>query len=210
MTVWTTIENMRKLDCSVHSFFEILERRLFSEDLRQIKFTYWRSESRSTRNGWCYFAEYNHYFLRKMNQNTGRFNNAGVLTVAIELCREIDPCSEWKHAREPLIYVGFHHTRNRKPNDYWSYDYMALSSFGEPFEREGILPPNEERPALWIWDDGNANREWDMRSWFFALQMFDIDTPNAVDHEIIHPLNRLLIDNSDAQQVFAERKALHA
>lgn len=207
--VWNTIENMRRLDASVNSFFEVLEGELENEgpltgtDAKN-------AGSKYTDKGWCYYAEYRRYRLKRPTPDTGRSKFFGNLTVGVELWREVDePSAAWCHAREPLIYVGF--TPGRSPNNYWNEE-MALDYHGSPLpaiEGDQTVEPTETAPWLWLWDGDNSEEEtWDQRNWFFVLRLFDIDSTEALQLQIIEQLRNLLVDKLSPQQAFSNRKAI--
>ena len=207
--VWNTIENMRRLEVSVNSFFEVLEREL--ENQGPLTGTESKGAGeKDTDKGWCYYAEYRRYRLKWPALDTGRSRFFGNLSVGVELWREIDePSDAWCHAREPLIYVGF--TPGRSPNNYWDQE-MALDYRGSPLpavEGGQTLKPTETTPWLWLWEgDDSEEKRWDQRNWFFALRLFDIDSTEAVQFEIIEPLENLLVDKLPPQQSFTNRKAI--
>ena len=207
--IWNTVENMRQIEASLCSFFEVLEHELE----RQGPLTGSESKiagEKRTDKGWCYYAEYRRYRLKRPAPDTGRSRFFGNLTVGIELWREIDePSDAWCHAREPLIYVGF--TPGSGPNNYWDQQ-MALDYRGSPLpamKGDQTVEPIEEAPWLWLWEgDDSEEKRWDQRSWFFVLRLFDIDSTKAVQLQILEPLRSLLVDRLRPQNAFANTTAV--
>ena len=207
--VWNTIENMRRLDTSISSFFDVLEEELENEG-PLIGTDPNNAGTEYTDKGWCCYAEYRRYRLKKMAPNTGKYRIFGNLTVGVELWREVDePSAAWCHAREPLIYVGF--TPGRDSDNYWD-QAMALDYRGSPLpagEGDRTVEPTEMVPWLWLWEGDESEEErWDRRNWFFMLRLFDINSKEALQLEIIEPLENLLADGLSPYQAFRSRKAI--
>ena len=207
--VWNTIENMRRLETSVNSFFEVLEREVESQGpLTGTEPN--DAGGKYTDKGWCYLAEYRRYRLKWPAPDTGRSRFFGNLTVGVELWRKIDkPSDAWCYARESLIYVGF--SPGSSPNNYWDKE-MALDYRGTPLpsmEGDQIVEPTERAPWLWLWGGDNPEEQrWDKRNWFFVLRLFDIDSTEAVLFEIIEPLRNLLVDKCPSREALANRKSV--
>ena len=209
--VWQTIANMRQLDFSLQSFYQILESDLVNQKgplscTKPIK-TY----SSRTEEGWCCYTDFRVYELRRRNPDTRRHKYLGRLTVGVELWRDVDGSEPggWTHAKAPMIYVGF-----CPEKDHWP-EGMALDCRGRPVgvpEWEGgkVVPPTETAPCLWEWvyDNDIADGTWDERIWYFALRLFDIDSREAIQTEIMEPLRSLLGDGESSIEAFRNKKAI--
>lgn len=199
MTVWNTIANMRTLDASIISFFRVLEEQISDQDS-------WRlgdseeAASSSFPNGWCRYASYIRYPLRRVPKGEGRNRGPANLTVGVELWREVANQGDvWQYASEPLIYVGF----CPEKSDWWD-DGMACDYRGIPvqFADGQIVPPTENTPYLWTWNGENEDDRWSLRNWFFVLEMFSITDRENIQKDIIGPLCSLIVDNADGVVAF--------
>ncbi|MCY4488262.1 MAG: hypothetical protein OXF11_14270 [Deltaproteobacteria bacterium] len=203
MTVWNTIANMQALDASLASFFQVIENEISGQDCWGFHNST-EVASLVTPNGWCWYASYMRYSLRRIPRGKGRQRGPGNLTVGVELWREVtDQDNLWEHAKQPLIYVGF-----CPGNDYWCDD-MALDCLGAPtwYPDGEIHPPTEKDPKLWTWNGEDGDR-WSLRSWFFVLQLCSIERREDIEKNIVAPLRSLLVDNSDPNTVFFETQVL--
>ena len=203
MTIWNTIANMRALDASLGSFFQVLESEITSQDC-------WRFhdseefDSLTTPNGWCDYTYYVRYSLRKVPKGKGRNRGPANLTIGVELWREVvDQENLWEHAKQPLIYVGF-----SPGNDYWSDD-MALDCLGSPtwYTDGEIVQPDDDDPYLWTCN-GEGEDRWSLRNWFFALPLGAIERREDIENEIISPVRSLLIDNYNPNAAFDRKQAV--
>ena len=203
MTVWNTIANMKTLDASLGSFFQVLEGEIGNQNC----WIFDGSESLpnlKSPNGWYRHTAHVRYSLRRIPRGEGRKRGPGNLTVSVELWREVSNQDNlWEHAKRPLIYVGF---SPRK--DYWSDD-MALDCRGSSiwYTDEGIVPPEDNNPYLWTWSGDNEDR-WSLRNWFFVLQLCTIERREDIEREIISPVRSLLVDNGDRNSIFHGKQAV--
>ncbi len=204
--VWNTVDNMRKLGASIHSFFQVLEDELQNEaSLNGTAQSGWGSKTIG--HGWCYNTEYRPYLLKNNDSVARQSGPMGMLTVRVELWREVDDRSlTWHHAKEPLIYIGF------APNveDYWrtgmSLDYRGLPS---PMpDGSEVSPPTQTSPCLWLWCNDPDENSWDKRNWFFVVRLFDIDSRQTIEREIINPVRSLLVEGKDPDVAFDGKKAI--
>ena len=201
--VWNTVANMRSIEASLYSLFQILECDLCDQHFGAFQGS---SElaTKPTPRGWCYYADYRCYRFNNPPQGrTGHPGLLGHLTVGVELWRELeDPNDAWLHAQEPLIYVGF-----APKNDWWD-ERLALDYRGVPVTQyDGtISSPGDETQCLWVWN-GEGVRDWRSISWFFALPLFSIASREDVLEEIIGPVGSLLTGSSPID-AFNGRRAI--
>lgn len=205
MIVWNTIANMRALDASISSFFRALESKIATQN----GWRFLESEEiycPKTSNGWCYYASYWRYSLRRVPRGTNRNRGPGNLTVGVELWRDVvDDRNAWPYAKHPLIYVGFSPYQN---DDYCWADDMACDHLGTTpaYPNDEIVPPTENAPYLWTWS-GEKGR-WSLRNWFFVLSMFAISDREDIQREIVGPLYSLLVENGNPAEIFQETQVI--
>ena len=204
--VWNTIENMRKLGASIHAFFQVLEDKLQNEEsLNGVAQSGWGSKTIG--HGWCYNTEFRPYLIKNTNPVAGPSGPLGCLTVRVELWREVEDCSlAWHLAKEPLIYIGF----APDVEDYWRTE-MALDYRGFPSrmpDGSEVSPPTQTSPCLWSWCDDPEKNSWDKRTWYFVIRLFDIDSRQTVEREIISPVRSLLVEGKNPGIAFDGKKAI--
>ena len=206
--VWNTVDNMWKLGASIGAFFEVLESELGNGKPLMGAGGQSAGRNKYTRRGWCCYTDYRRYGLQRIKPETERYNQCGNLTVGVELWREVnDSADAWHLAKEPLIYVGF--TPGTTPENFWGQE-MGLDYLGAPLPSGEVgetVAPTETAPWLWWWDEDNPQTPWDQRNWFFVLRLFDIDSREAAQKEIIDPLGSLLAGNNPSA-AFANRRAI--
>ena len=135
MTVWNTIANMMTLDASVQSFFRVIEEKINDQDCWRLIGSEEESSSTSA-NGWCCYAWYIRYPLRRVPHGEEHNRGPANLTVGLELWREVtDQGEAWQYAKQPLVYVGF----SPGKDNYWGED-MACDYRGRPAHEEVVSP----------------------------------------------------------------------
>lgn len=204
--VWNTIDNMRKLGTSIHSFFQVLEEVLQSEGpLNGTPQSGWGSKTIG--HGWCYNTEFRPYLLNNANPVAKRSGPLGCLTVRVELWREVDDYSlTWPHAKEPLIYTGF----APDVEDHWKSE-MALDCRGLPSPMSNgseVCAPTQTSPCLWSWRGDPEENSWSKRNWYFVVRLFDIDSRQSIEREIIGPVRSLLLEGKDPDAAFEGKRAI--
>ena len=201
--VWNTIANMKVLDDSIESFFQVLASEIEKQDCWKFK-TSEQVAALATPMDWCWYAIYMRYSLYRIGGGERRV--PGDLTVGVELWREvIDQENAWVYAKQPLIYTGF---SPKTKNGWWS-ENMALDYRKVPAQYPGgeIISPTKDAPYLWKWNGEDQNR-WSRCKWFFVLPLFSIGSREDVGNEIIAPLRSLLVNNSDSNTAFEGRQAI--
>ena len=183
-TVWRTVENMRKIGDSIESFFSVLEL-----EIKEIELIYSVSDNTpgdcgtTVGYGWCYASDLRVYGLKKQSHRRGRRPSLGVLTVRVELWREIDDDGpgRWRYAKEPLILVGF----DPDENDPWDKVLLCLDQYGHPKKDklDGIRVL-KNAPWLWAWE---GDEVWSKRSWFFVVPLSGIRNREDIGTHIIGP-----------------------
>ncbi len=199
MTVWNTVANMRALDASIVSFFRVLEEQIGDQALWQLGESEEVASSNSP-NGWCRYAWYRLYPLRRVPRGEARNRGPANLTVGVELWREVaNQENAWQYAKEPLIYVGY----CPKKNDYWGED-MACDYQGIPFQYpdDEVVAPTEGAPYLWTWNGEEEDVRWSLRTWYFILKMFSINSREEIQAQVIRPLKSLIGDNANRDVAF--------
>ena len=198
---WNTIANMKVLDASLTSFFEVIESEIKGQSCWTLNGSE-RIHDQETPNGWCRYARYMRYSLSKIPRGEGRNRGPGHLTVGVELWREVmDERKIWIHAKQPLIYVGFW----PKGNDWWN-EWMALDCLGAPTDEE-VVEPTKDAPYLWTYN-GRDNSRWSLCDWFFVLRLCSIRCREDVLQEIVIPLRSLLVDDNDLHTAFGTTHAI--
>ena len=210
--VWQNLENMRKLGTAVNSFYSVLGKKL------EESFTKGKpidvEEEELTEGDWCCFATCWVYTLKITKPNGSK--QACPLSVRTELWREINnDKSDWEHAKSPLIYIGFDPDLPKKGNA-WGNDYLKLNEWGQPVHNdedcEIVEPAPNKNPYLWEWpSEDKANKSensWSERSWFFVVPLFDINSTNDIQEQILDPLKSLLVDNKSPEDAFRDSKAI--
>ena len=192
-TVWRTVENMRQIGDSIESFFSVLELEIKGiEYIHDVSDNTPRDPGTTVGYDWCYASDLRVYGLKKQSPRRGPKPSLGVLTVRVELWREIDDddSRRWRHAKEPLVLVGF----DPNENDPWDKVLLCLDQFGNPKKDklDGIRVM-EGAPWLWAWE-GDA--VWSERSWFFVVPLSDIRSREDIGTHIVGPVKNLLADES--------------
>ena len=136
------------------------------------------------------------------------------LTVRTELWREQEvdqnEKSDWIHATSPLVYIGFCPDKD----DYWEEESLKLDVWGSPIvyeDNEGkIVEPTDKNPWLWEWqlECNKDEKEWSERDWFYAVPLFDINSTNDIQKQILDPLKSLLVNNKSPEEAFKDKKAI--
>ena len=207
--VWQTIENMRHLGLAVNSFYSVLGKKL-EESFTKCKPL--DSETEELIQGeWCCFSTCRSYTLNILKPKN-KIKQPCPLSVRTELWREVDHTgnSDWKHAKTPLIYIGF----SPDKGDPWVEEYLKLDMWGSPTMYEvddgKIVEPTTDG-NLWLWEwqsEYNDNNKWSERSWFFAIPLLDISSATDIQEQILDPLKSLLLNNKSPENSFEGKKAI--
>src|SRR5215208_5446334 len=149
---------------------------------------------------WSYRAATIHFGLsiRRVG-GRGRRKRDRYLTLRFDLFREASqPASSWPHAQKALLVVAFEPYAGRASR--WGHSHLAVSAIGRPHDA-AVITECEclSGGRLLEWSESRQSSRWSERSWFFAVPLSSLKSPDDVSRNVVKPVAALLGDKKPEQ-----------